>query len=123
MALDLMRRQKKLLMGFLLAPLILGLVAYLVPGVPGGVWGTGVDSALLATVGKVDIPAGTFKTQYQRFLRNNRLPYDRQFLKILQIDQQILKQLIDNELISSEASRLGIDATANEIQQKVLDRG
>jgi len=120
MALDLMRRQKKLLMGLLLAPLILGLVAYLIPGLPGGVWGTGVDSAPLATVGKVDIPAATFKSQYQRFLRNNRLPYDRQFLKTLQIDQQILKQLIDKELISAEAKRLGIDATANEIQQKVL---
>jgi peptidyl-prolyl cis-trans isomerase D len=120
MALDLMRREKKLLMGLLLAPLILGLVAYLIPGLPGGVWGTGVDNAPLARVGKVDIPAATFKTQYQRFLRNNRLPYDRQFLKTLQIDQQILKQLIDKELISSEAKRLGIDATANEIQQKVL---
>ncbi len=120
MALDLMRRQKKLLMGLLLAPLILGLVAYLIPGLPGGVWGTGVDGAPLATVGKVDIPAATFKSQYQRFLQNNRLPYDRQFLKTLQIDQQILKQLIDKELISAEANRLGIDATANEIQQKVL---
>lgn len=120
MALDAMRRQKKLLMGLLLPLLILGLVAYLIPGLPGGVWGTGVDNAPLARVGKVDIPAATFKTQYQRFLRNNRLPYDRQFLKTLQIDQQILKQLIDKELISSEAKRLGIDATANEIQQKVL---
>jgi SurA N-terminal domain len=120
MALDVMRRQKKLLMGLLLAPLILGLVAYLIPGLPGGVWGTGVDSAPLATVGKVDIPAATFKNQYQRFLRNNRLPYDRQFLRTLQIEQQILKQLIDKELISAEARRLGIDATANEIQQKVL---
>src|SRR5262249_3630982 len=120
MALDVMRRQKKLLMGLLLAPLILGLVAYLIPGLPGGVWGTGVDSAPLATVGKVEIPAATFKSQYQRFLRNNRLPYDRQFLKTLQIEQQILKQLIDKELISAEARRLGIDATANEIQQKVL---
>jgi peptidyl-prolyl cis-trans isomerase D len=120
MALDVMRRQKKLLMGLLLAPLILGLVAYLIPGLPGGVWGTGVDSAALATVGKVDIPAATFKNQYQRFLRNNRLPNDRQFLRTLQIEQQILKQLIDKELISAEARRLGIDATANEIQQKVL---
>jgi peptidyl-prolyl cis-trans isomerase D len=118
MILDLMRREKKLVLGLLLAPLILGLVAYLIPGLPGG--GAGADSAPLARVGKVDIPAAAFTAAYRRFLRSNRLPYDRQFLKTLQIDQQILNQLIDKEIILSEARRLGIDATANEIQQRVL---
>src|SRR5215471_3446133 len=120
MILDLMRREKKLVLGLLLAPLILGLVAYLVPGLPGGGGGAGADSTPLATVGKVDIPAAAFTGAYRRFLRNNRLPYDRQFLKSLQIDQQILNQLIDKEITLSEARRLGIDATANEIQQRVL---
>jgi peptidyl-prolyl cis-trans isomerase D len=120
MILDLMRREKRLVLGLLLAPLILGLVAYLVPGLPGGGGGAGADSTALATVGKVDIPAAAFTGAYRRFLRNNRLPYDRQFLKSLQIDQQILNQLIDKEITLSEARRLGIDATANEIQQRVL---
>ena len=120
MLLDIMRREKKLLLGLLLAPLIFGLVAYLIPGLPGGVWGGTDNSSVLAKVGKSEIPAASFRSAYQRFLRNNRLPYDRQFLKTLQIDQQILNQLISNELMLSEAKRLGIDATSNEIQQRIL---
>ncbi len=120
MILDLMRREKRLLLGLLLAPLIFGLVAYLIPGLPGGVWGTGIDNSVLAEVGSAEISSTAFTNAYQRFLRGNRLPYDRQFLKTLQIDQQILSQLISKEIILSEAKRLGIDATANEIQQKIF---
>src|SRR2546430_2432112 len=121
MLLDIMRREKKLLLGLLLAPLIFGLVAYLIPGLPGGVWGgTGIDSSVIAKVGKAEISAAAYRNAYQRFFRNNRLPYDRQFLKTLQIDQQILSQLISNELMLSEAKNLGIDATSNEIQQRIL---
>src|SRR2546430_6749628 len=120
MILDVMRRQRKWFLGLLLAPLIFGLVYYLIP-LPGGSSGaTGIDNSVLANVGRAEIPAVAFRSAYQRFLRNNRLPYDRQFLKTLQIDQQILNQLISNELMLSEAKRLGIDATTSEIQQKIL---
>jgi peptidyl-prolyl cis-trans isomerase D len=118
MILDIMRREKKLVLGLFLAPLILGLVAYLIP--TGGVWGTGISESVLAKVGNAEVSTAAFTNAYQRFLRSNRIPLDRQFLKTLQIDQQILNQLISRELILSEAKRLGIDATANEIQQRIL---
>jgi len=118
MILDIMRREKKYLLGLFLAPLILGLVAYLIP--TGGVWGTGISESVLAKVGSAEVSTTAFTNAYQRFVRSNRIPLDRQFLKTLQIDQQILNQLISRELILSEAKRLGIDATANEIQQRIL---
>jgi peptidyl-prolyl cis-trans isomerase D len=120
MILDIMRREKKLLLGLLLVPLILGLVAYLIPGVSGGAWGGGLDHSTLAKVGGVEISATEFSLAYHRFLRNSRVPYDRQFLKTLQLDQQILNQLITKELTLQEAKRLGIDATDKEIQQRIL---
>jgi len=120
MILDLMRREKKKFLGILLLPLIFGLVAYLIPGMPGGAWGDGLGASVLATVGNAEISSSEFIGSYQRFLRNGQFPYDRQFLKTLQIDRQILNQLVSREVMLSEAKRLGIDATANELQQKIF---
>ncbi|MBM3802756.1 MAG: hypothetical protein FJW26_10680 [Acidimicrobiia bacterium] len=120
MILDLMRREKKKFLGILLLPLMFGLVAYLIPGMPGGAWGTGLGESVLATVGGAEISSTDFIGAYQRFLRSGQFPYDRQFLKTLQIDRQILNQLVSKEVMITEAKRLGIDATASELQQKIL---
>jgi peptidyl-prolyl cis-trans isomerase D len=120
MLLDLMRREKKKFLGILLLPLMFGLVAYLIPGMPGGAWGGGLGASVLATVGNEEISSTEFIGSYQRFLRSGQFPYDRQFLKTLQIDRQILNQLVSREVMLNEAKRLGIDATANELQQKIF---
>jgi peptidyl-prolyl cis-trans isomerase D len=115
-----MRREKKKFLGILLVPLMFGLVAYLIPGMPGGAWGGGLGASVLATVGNAEISSKEFIGSYQRFLRSGQFPYDRQFLKTLQIDRQILNQLVSREVMLNEAKRLGIDATANELQQKIF---
>jgi len=121
MILDIMRREKKKFLGILLLPLIFGLVAYLIPGVPGGVWGSsGLGGSALAEVNGVEISVAEFLSAYQRFLRSSQFPADKQFLKTLQVDRQILNQLVSREVILSEAKRLELDATANEIQQRIL---
>ncbi|MCI0422363.1 MAG: peptidyl-prolyl cis-trans isomerase [Acidobacteria bacterium] len=120
MILDLMRREKKKFLGILLVPLVFGLVAYLIPGMPGGAWGGGLGASVLATVGGAEISSSEFIGSYQRFLRSGQFPYDRQFLKTLQIDRQILNQLVSREIILAEARRLGLDATANELQQRIF---
>jgi peptidyl-prolyl cis-trans isomerase D len=120
MILDLMRREKKKFLGILLLPLMFGLVAYLIPGMPGGAWGRGLGASVLAKVGSAEISSSEFIGSYQRFLRSGQFPYDRQFLKTLQVDRQILNQLVSREIMLNEANRLGIDATANELQQKIF---
>jgi peptidyl-prolyl cis-trans isomerase D len=121
MILDMMRREKKKFLGILLLPLIFGLVAYLIPGMPGGVWGSsGLGSSALAEVAGAEISASEFLTAYHRFQRSSQFPADRQFLKTLQIDRQILNQLVSQEVILTEAKRLGLGATSNEIQQRIL---
>jgi peptidyl-prolyl cis-trans isomerase D len=119
MILDLMRREKKKFLGILLLPLIFGLVAYLIPGVPGGVWGSGeLSGSALAEVDGSEISTSEFLKIYR--FRTRQFPSDRQFLKTLQLDRQILNQLVSTEVILAEARRLGLDATANEIQQRIL---
>jgi peptidyl-prolyl cis-trans isomerase D len=121
MILDIMRREKKKFLGILLLPLIFGLVAYLIPGMPGGVWGSSdISGSALAVVNGAEVTTTEFLGRYQRFLRSSQFPYDRQFLKTLQIDRQILNQLVSEEIILAEAKRLGLDATSNEIQQRIL---
>jgi peptidyl-prolyl cis-trans isomerase D len=120
MVLDIMRREKKKVLGLFLIPLIFGLVAYLIPGFGGGTWGGGLKDSVLARVGKAEISNMEFSTAYSRFLRNNRIPYDRQYLKALRFDQQILNQLISKEIILMEGTRLGLSATSKDIQQKIL---
>lgn len=120
MILDIMRREKKKFLGVLLLPLIFGLVAYLIPGMPGGVWEGGLGASVLAKVGSAEISTSEFLSSYQRFLKSGQFPYDRQFLKTLQIDRQILNQLVAREVVLAEAKRLALDATANEIQQRIL---
>ncbi len=119
MILDMMRRQKRLFAWVILPLLVVGLVAYLIPGV-GGVWGQGVSVPSIARVGRVEISAAEFKGALYRFLRNSRVPYDRKLLRTLRIEQQILSQLISKEIIMHHGRRLGVDATSEEIQEKIL---
>lgn len=119
MILDIMRKQKRLFAWVLLPLLVVGLVAYLIPGV-GGVWGQGITSPSLARVGQAEISVRDFNATFQRFLRSNRMSYDRKFLKMLRIEQQILNQLISKEVVVYHSRRLGMDATPQEIQEKIL---
>jgi len=121
MILDIMRREKKKFLMVLLIPLIFGLVAYLIPGMPGGVWGSsGLGRATIAEVSGAEISTSEFLAAYQRFVRNSQFPVDKQFLKTLQIDRQILNNLIQREVMLNEAKRLGLDATSNDIQHRIL---
>lgn len=121
MLLDFMRREKRRLLWPLLVLLILGMVAYLVPGLTGWNWGVGpLDSSVLAKVGGQKISAEAFRLSYARFLKNSQIPYDKTFLKQLHFDQQYLTQLIDKEVMLAEAKRLGVSVTTRDIQQRIL---
>ena len=119
MILDVMRRQKRLFAWVVLPLLVVGLVSYLVPGV-GGVWGHGVTVPFIARVEGAEITTAELRGALYRFLRSSRVPYDRKLLRTLRIEQQILNQLISREIIIHHGRRLGVDATSEEIQEKIL---
>ena len=119
MILEIMRKQKRLFAWVFLPVLVIGLVAYLIPGV-GGVWGQGISISSLARVGDAEISSQELKNAIHRFLRSSQVPYDRKFLKMMKIEEEILNQLISREIIVQHGQRLGIDATSHEIQKKIL---
>ena len=119
MILEIMRKQKRLFAWVFLPVLVIGLVAYLIPGV-GGVWGQGISISSLARVGDAEISSQELKNAIHRFLRSSQVPYDRKFLKMMKIEEEILNQLISREIIVHHGQRLGIDATSHEIQKKIL---
>ncbi len=119
MILDVMRRQKRLFAWVVLPLLVVGLVSYLIPGV-GGVWGHEIGVPFVARVGSAEISPTELKVALYRFLRSSQVPYDRKLLRQLRIEQQILNQLISREIVFQQGRRLGVDATSEEIQEKIL---
>lgn len=119
MILDLMRRRKRLFAWLFLPLLVVGLVAYLIPG-SGGLWGHEIGVPFVARVGSAEISPAELRDALFRFLRSSRVPYDRKLLRQLRIEQQILNQLISREIVLQQGRRLGVDATSEEIQEKIL---
>lgn len=119
MILDLMRRRKRLFAWLFLPLLVVGLVAYLIPGA-GMRWGQEIGAPFVAQVGSAEISPAELRDALFRFLRSSRVPYDRKLLRQLRIEQQILNQLISREIVFQQGRRLGVDATSEEIQEKIL---
>ena len=119
MILDVMRRRKRLFAWLVLPLLVAGLVAYLIPGT-GLQWGQEIGAPFVARVGSTDISPVELRDALYRFLRSSQVPYDRKLLRQLRIEQQILNQLISREIVFQQGRRLGVDATSEEIQEKIL---
>ncbi|MCY3756227.1 MAG: peptidyl-prolyl cis-trans isomerase [Acidobacteria bacterium] len=119
MILDVMRRRKRLFAWLFLPLLVAGLVAYLIPGA-GMQWGQEIGAPFVARVGSAEISPAELRDALFRFLRSSRVPYDRKLLRQLRIEQQILNQLIRREIVFQQGRRLGVDATSEEIQEKIL---
>ena len=85
--------------------------------------GEGGGSDTLATVGKEKIKVSTYyQTLRQRIegMRREFRELDSKFIQQLNIPQQILNQLIQQSLLMQLAEEMGIDATEDEIRNKIM---
>src|SRR5438874_3417911 len=121
--LDRMRRHKNWLKWSL------GLVclAFVIFYIPDFLRGSGADAASSDTIAMVqghEIRADEFRRAYQVQLQAYRSAYggnmSEQLLKQLGIENQILQQLVDERAALSEAERLGIQVTDEEVRQRIL---
>jgi peptidyl-prolyl cis-trans isomerase D len=124
--LDRMRRHKGWLKWFL------GLVAvamclYLIPDFLGNQTSTstgGTPTDVLAEVDGRAITARDFDTRYQSTLQQYRSQFgagvSETLLKQLRIDQQVLRQLVEEQLEVSEAARQGIRITNDELAAQIM---
>src|SRR5437588_2020659 len=107
----------------------LGLVclAFVIFYIPDFLRGSGADAASGDTIARVEgqeITAGEFRRTYQAQLQAYRAAYganmSEQLLKQLGIEQQILQQMVDERAALSEADRLGIRVSDEEVRQRIL---
>jgi peptidyl-prolyl cis-trans isomerase D len=121
--LDQMRRH----MGWLKWSLGLVVLAFVIFYIPDFLSGNSAGAALGDTVATVEgrkITAGDFRRSYDAQLQAYRNAYggnvSDQLLKQLGIDQQILQQLVDQQAALVEAERLGIEASDEEVRQRIF---
>ena len=121
--LDRMRRHRN----WLKWSLALVCLAFVIFYIPDFLRGSGADAAssdTIATVQGHEISADEFRRTYQAQLQAYRSAYggnmSEQLLKQLGIENQILQQLVDERASLAEAERLGIQATDEEVRQRIL---
>src|SRR5579872_4693874 len=121
--LDRMRRHKD----WLKWSLGIVVLAFILFYIPDFLRGTGADATAGDTVAKIEgheITSGDFRRTYQAQLQAYRSAYGAsmsdQLLKQLGVEQQILQQMIDERAALSEADRLGIKVSDEEVRQRIF---
>ncbi len=92
---------------------------------PGDVSSGGLSKAEIAQVGDRPISALEFRKQYRRLYEMYRQVYkldqqDPAIIKQLGLGQQALNQLIGEYALTSQAQKLGIEATPDEVRQEIM---
>ena len=102
-------------------------VAFVLFYIPDFLRGTGADAASGDTVANVEgreISSADFRRTYQAQLQAYRSAYgatmNDQLLKQLGVEQQILQQMVDERAALSEADRLGIKVSDEEVRQRIF---
>jgi len=120
--LDRMRRHLGALK-WILAIVCLAFVVFYIPDFLRG----DADAAAADTVATVDghaITAADFRRTYQAQIQSYRAAYggqvSDQMLRQLGIDQQILQQMVDERAAVSEAGRLGLSVTNDEVRDAIV---
>ena len=122
--LDRMRRHRNWLK-WSLALVVIAFIALYFPDFMGTRAGSPTSpNAEVARVGDEAITAGTFRRVYQQqmqaYTRSYGSSVNVQLLKQLGIDQQILRQLIDERAAVVEARRLGLTVSDAEVAQRIF---
>ncbi len=120
--LDRMRRHK----AWLQWSLVLVVLAFIIFYIPDFLRGS-TDASSGDTIASVEghaITSGEFKRTYQAQLEAYRSAYggqmSEQLLKQLGIEQQILQQMVDEQAALTEADRLGIQVSDEEVRQRIF---
>ncbi|HEX6213160.1 MAG TPA: SurA N-terminal domain-containing protein, partial [Methylomirabilota bacterium] len=119
--LDRMRRHTSWLK-WSLALVVLAFIAFYIPDFLTPTTGA-APSDVVARVGDQSVTAGAFRRAYQNQLQAYRAAYggsaSEDLLRQMGLDQQILRQLIDERAAVTEARRLGLSVSDAEVAQRI----
>jgi peptidyl-prolyl cis-trans isomerase D len=123
--LDRMRRHKSWLKWFL-AVVAVALCLYLIPGFLGQQT-TATGAAAREVIAEVDgqtLTAGDFQTRYLRQVDSYRQQFggnvSDSLLRQLGIDQQVVRQMVEEQIAVQEAERQGLRVTNDELAQQIM---
>ena len=121
--LDRMRRHRNWLK-WSLALVCLAFVVFYIPDLIGGTNAAGGGATdTVATVDGHQIRGDEFRRTYQAQLQAYRSAYggnmNEQLLKQLGVEQQILQQMVDERAALSEANRLDVEVSDEEVAQRI----
>jgi peptidyl-prolyl cis-trans isomerase D len=120
--LDRMRRHKNWLKWSLAIVVLAFILLYIPDFLRQDAAGAG-PNAVVASVDGHDITVSRFRRAYQQQMQQYRSAYggnvDEKLLKQLGIDQRVVQQMIEEETALSEARRLGISATDEEVRERI----
>src|SRR5439155_21080999 len=74
----------------------------------------------VASVGHDSISAREFQTAYRNYIDRMRGQLKPEVLRAFRLDRQIMDALVMRKVMTEHARRLGLNATAAEIEQKIL---
>jgi peptidyl-prolyl cis-trans isomerase D len=121
--LDRMRRHQGWLK-WSLGLVVLTFVFFYVPDFLSPTTGTGVAGDTVATVQGRAITAGDFTRAYNAQMAQFRNAYggnmNPAMLRQLGLDRQVLQQMIEQQAVLAEATRLGISATDAEVRERIM---
>ena len=121
--LDRMRRHKNWLKWSLAIVVLAFILLYIPDFLRPPAAGAGLQDVVASVDGR-DITVARFRRVYNQQLQAYRSAYggnvDERLLKQLGIDQRVVQQMIEEETALAEAGRLGIDATDEEVHQRIL---
>src|SRR5947207_4370616 len=75
----------------------------------------------VASIGRDSITAKEFQAAYRNYVDRMRGQLNPEMLKAFRFDRQIMDALVTRHVMTEEAKRLGLNASATEVEQKILE--
>src|SRR5216117_1063251 len=75
----------------------------------------------VASIGHDSISAKEFQTAYRNYVERMRGQINPEMLKAFRFDRQIMDALVIRHVTTEEAKRLGLNVSAAEVEQKILE--
>src|SRR2546430_11173057 len=119
--LDFMRRQSTKLKWVWLLLIFIFSITLITLYIPIGDLGSVTLTNDVASIGGEKVSAKEFQSAYRNYLERMRAQLSPEMLKAFRFDRQILDALISRHVMLEEGRRLGLQVSAAEIEQKVLE--